>query len=179
MSSYTTAILTCFILDGCKVRELDAILEAYDTEPFSVSADGEAWTSTANYMPCTDIIEAISSIEWNSPQHVQLFLRSEHDDHFSEVELKLRGEPEFTYFGTDREDGSTEWQFTRTRPLLPPAVDFITSLLGEADPLAVHLVVASRVSGEARDKFVASLSDEDRERLSEIITKLESATEGK
>lgn len=175
MSSYTTAIL----MTSCsqfKAQELNAILDVYETSTFDPVGDvgwGWLWKAEANYMPCTDIVEAINSIEWERPECVQLFLCSEHDDKFTEAELKPNRMPGYANFVTTHSDGSETWSLERERPPALAVVEAVKETLGRIEPLLVRFSVASRVSAEAVVVFIDRLSSQERKDFDRILGELE------
>lgn len=174
MSSYTTALLiTRYSIQPAKVQELNAILKIYDTSTFEQAGDtGWLWMAEANYMPCADIIEAVNSIEWERHECVQLFFCSEHNDKFTEAELKPNAMPGYAYFVTTVDENET-WSLDRDRPAALPVVEAVKKALGRIEPLLVRFSVASRVSEEAVETFINCLSHQERDDFNKILDELE------
>ena len=177
MSSYTTAILITNDNSPNKVQELNAILEAYETfifaplhQPFAAA---RLWIAEANYMPCSDIVEAINSIEWDRPECVQLFFCSEHDNKFTEAELKPNRMPGYANFVMNNPDGTETWSLERERPPAVAVIEAVKKALGRVEPLLIRFSVASRVSEEAVAAFIDHLASDEKERFNEILGELE------
>ena len=129
-------------------------------------------------MPCKDIVEAVNSIEWERHECVQLFFCSEHNDKFTEAELKPNSMPGYVYFVTTQSNGSETWSLDRDRPAALPVVEAVKGALGQIEPLLVRFSVAARVSEEAVAAFIDHLAPDEKERFNKILNELEEGSDG-
>ena len=92
MSSYTTMILTCRAYDDWQecVPSLNRMLTAAGYSIFEKAhPDDAVFTLVGNYLPVLTITEMVETIPWHGASAVQLWHRGEHDNKFTEVDLKL------------------------------------------------------------------------------------------
>lgn len=112
MSSYTYIIFTCSHLDEIGepgINTLLPILKGQNLPPLNRCKEGEGvvYTMCGNYLPFTDLVEAIQSVPWEIPEKVQLFHKHESADKYEETSLKLkRLVREFYMEWTPDEDGT-------------------------------------------------------------------------
>lgn len=98
MGNYTEVLLTCSASDGhgtmgelnAKLSELDVVLlEECLPEAFP----GTVWGAYRKDMVVCDFVALVNEQEWKLPRSVQVFVRGEHDERFSEVEVNPGEKP--------------------------------------------------------------------------------------
>jgi len=126
MSSYTYIILTCSHSDeigvhGSSVGEygipmLLPILEERGL-PSLVESSEEitVYTMCGNYLPLTDLVEAIESVPWERPEQVQLFHKHESAERYEEAELKLKRLKRSFFMEWTPDEGGQFDEFSQTR----------------------------------------------------------------
>jgi hypothetical protein len=177
MSSYTDALLICN--DGLHISELNSILRVCDISTFERLGNSEFFEMSDNYLNLSELTDAINSIQWDA-RTIQLFVRDEHDDKFTEIALHPNQLPPLVeLFVSDGEHDNNnvligEWKFERDKSkIFRPAIEVAQSICSDSDvlPLVVHAIVTSRISRKAFDEFVTGLFKDERAALQPYMSR--------
>jgi len=142
MSHYTTMILACGPMDAnMKVGELNAALEALEISTFSGHVEHCVGILTDDYLPSFWIVDAVNVMEWNNPDRVQLFIRSEDDEQFAPMKgVHPAAMPGLVLFRQ-----GDEWTREIYPEPLPALVHEAERVFGTANRLTVRAVIAGRL----------------------------------
>lgn len=120
MSSYTYVILICSHIDTFGeygIKMLTPALKERGLPPFECSStEITVYTMCGNYLPLTDLVEAIEAVPWERSEQVQLFHKHESADRYEEAPLRKKGlRREYYVEWTPDENGTDFDEFTQTR----------------------------------------------------------------
>jgi RNAse (barnase) inhibitor barstar len=101
MSYVTNYILTCFEdWNDTKADELNALLDVLSKDletPIAfvrvdrgTSMEVQVYVGATNYVYARDIAEQMRRVNWEHPEYVQLFVKDQHDERFSEYDWAKR-----------------------------------------------------------------------------------------
>lgn len=165
MSSITNLILTCGPIDShFKIDELNSILRACDLSIFEKCHS--VFVASINHLSFYDLIAIIDSIEWDQPERIQLFYRSEHEDRFSEYkDLKPNKLSEFGLF-----EQNGEFFTERIRKPLEPVVKIADKIGIDNDNYSyiVMTLVYARLSANRLTDYLESVPSEVRDYICKI-----------
>ena len=117
MSNLTDIIITCGPADDESLSWLQRALKASDIALRKSRKPFLMLTGTKNYLRLDALEATIQGTLWYSPLDVQLFVRGEHTNTFSERVLSCRGKIE--YFSV--QDDADEWKMQRRATLIKVA----------------------------------------------------------
>ena len=118
MSSYTYVILICSHIDTFGeygIGMLTPALKERGLPPFEDSStEVTVYTMCGNYLPFTDLIEAIEAVPWERSEQVQLFHKHESADRYEEAKLKLKSVEHERFIEWLPEEGGSFDEFSQT-----------------------------------------------------------------
>ena len=98
MGNYTEVLLTCSAADeraaivGINYRLLELGLSPLG-ECLSETFPRTVWGMYQKDMVVADFVSLVNEHEWKLPRSVQVFVRGEHDERFSEIEIDPKEKP--------------------------------------------------------------------------------------
>lgn len=154
MSSYTDAILMCAHYEKRAIAELTLILAYNGISPPAQAGEFGVFAFDGNYLDLWYVEDAVNSIQWENPCHIQLFSRSEHDDKFTEIALHPNAVPSLSWTVYEDDKGNVLKE-RGERERWPSVAEEVEFLVGDKpDPHFVQFITAGRSGEAAMDRFI-------------------------